>query len=249
MASPALLGLFDAFFRPWMRRQIAAVEITGATDLPDDPARPVLLCPNHVSWWDGFVARDVARLLRPDGSFHVVALERELRARPFLRLLGAVGLEPGSTGSLRALLRRVEALGEGDRRSVLTVFPQGRIWPAFRRPLDFRPGVALLRRALAPCWTVPVAIRVEPLANRRPTVFVSVAEPLGPAWPETDVVEALEARVVDELDALGHFLALHGEEAAEAWPGPRGRLPRALREPTLRRETPARGAIPRPSLN
>lgn len=242
--------LFDLFFRPWMKRRIAAVRIAG---LPraGGPDEPVLLCPNHVTWWDGFVARDVARLLRPGAPFRALVLERELDAHPVLRALGGVGIRPGSVGSVRRAVRRVEALVRSDRRTVFTLFPQGRIWPADRRPLGFRPGIRLFRRVSQPCWTVPVGIRLEPLADARPTVFVSVGRPLGPDVPEGELVERLEQRVAAELDALSWFLSLHGEDAAHAWPGPHGRLPHRPAvgegERRLRRErvVPA----PWPSLN
>ncbi|MGD2071679.1 MAG: lysophospholipid acyltransferase family protein [Gemmatimonadota bacterium] len=216
--------LFDLVFRPWMKRRIAGVKITGLPRV-DEPDQPVLLCPNHVSWWDGFVARDVARLLRPDAPFRALLLERELEAHPVLRPLGGVGVRPGSVASVRGAVRRVEALLRSDRRTVFTVFPQGRIWPADRRPLGFRPGIRLFRRVGGPCWTVPVGIRLEPLADPRPTVFVSVGRPLGSDVPEGELVKRLEARVAAELDALSWFLSLHGEDAVRAWPGPDGRLP------------------------
>jgi len=149
--------VFDAVFAPWMRLHIDRVRISGLENAGEAPSdRPLLICPNHVSWWDGFLIRAVHRRLRPTAPLYSIMLEHELKGRPFLRWLGGLGITPGSVGSLRDLLRTVKRLSANRPDAVFVLFPQGRIYPSHRRPLGFLPGVTAVAEALdAPAWALP----------------------------------------------------------------------------------------------
>ena len=222
--SPLAWRIFGAAFGPRMRLGVRAVRMAGLpATVPD--AQPVLLVSNHVSWWDGFLLRKLQVALRPRGSFHVVMLERELKQRPLLRLLGGVGLSPGSATSLRKLLRELAAARRDQPDRVVLFFPQGRIWPSHRRPLGFQDGVRLVASALAPVTVLPVGLHLEPGQHPAPTAYISLASPLqAGAKPVCHL--ALEAAVQGELDAILGFLSQHGEAAQERWPQPREPLPR-----------------------
>jgi len=219
--SPAALAAFELFFRPWRRRRIHAVRIAG---LPRAlPPVPLLLAASHVSWWDGFTLREVHRLLRPGAPVWTLMSERELRRSRFLRTIGGFGIDPARPASVRAALRFVRARAAERPDATVIVFPQGRIWPAHRRPLGFRRGVEGFARALSPCVVLPVAIHHEPLAAPAPTVFVSAGEPVRVGDGDLDAA-ALEAAVEAESDRILDFLARHGEDAPRRWPGPFDRL-------------------------
>ena len=215
--SPAALGLLDLFFAPWKRGRMRPTLVRG---LPGQlrADRPLLVVANHASWWDGFLLREVRTALRPRAPIYTLMSEAELRRHPFLRRIGAVGIEPGSAASvlraIRLLRRRVAARPD----SVILFFPQGRIWPTHRRPLGFRRGVEAFARQLRPLTVLPVALHIEPLTAAAPTPFLSAGPAIdcdgwvpSPRW--------LEARVEEELDGILDHLAVHGEEAAAAWPG------------------------------
>src|SRR5215218_1733745 len=168
--SPALLGAFELCFRPWRRRRIHATRLAG---LPRDlPRVPLVLAANHVSWWDGFSLREVHRLLRPGAPVYTLMTEGELRRSCFLRSIGGFGIDPGRPASVRGALRFIRARAAERPDATVIVFPQGRIWPAHRRPLGFRRGVEGFARALSPCVVLPLAIHHEPLTASAPTVFV-----------------------------------------------------------------------------
>ena len=219
----AAWGIFDLFFRPWMRHRIHAIRIAGAGELLAAEG-PILICPNHSSWWDGFLVRELQRKVWPKASFHTVMLDEELGLRPFLRFMGAIGLRRGSIGSLRASLRHLNALRERDSAIVVVFFPQGKIWPSFRRPLGFQPGVRLFLEALAPLRVLPLGIHLETGPFPAPVAYLSAGELL--ELDEIDGIEVLERRVEEEVDAIQHFLALHGEHEEKAWPDMRSPLPR-----------------------
>jgi 1-acyl-sn-glycerol-3-phosphate acyltransferase len=227
--SPAAVGAFELLFRRWMRRRVRAVRITGLpASLP--PARPLLLAANHVSWWDGFVLREVQRALRPGAPLYTLMSSAELERLPFFRLLGVVGIDGGSPGTLASALRFLRERLRERPDSVIVLFPQGRIWPSHRRPLGFRPGVELFARRLGPV-VVPVGVHAEPLNAASPTYFASVGEPCAAA-PEAS---GLERSVEAQLDAVLAFLAEHGEDAPRHWPAPHWHL------------APARDPVPEPT--
>jgi 1-acyl-sn-glycerol-3-phosphate acyltransferase len=221
--SPAAVRAFELFFRPWRDARIRTRLAGLPARLPPDV--PLLLAANHVSWWDPFSLREVQRALRPGAPFFTVMLEAELARRPFFRRMGVVGLDPASPASLRACIRQLRRLLDAHPDGSVCFFPQGRIWPSFKRPLGFRPGIGLLARELAPLVILPIGLHVEPLSATRPIVFASAAEPLR-VDDRLDPVD-IEGAVERELDAIQTFLSRHGEDAPRHWPGPHGRLPAA----------------------
>lgn len=216
-----------------------AVHLAGVPGDLRDGREPILVVANHCSWWDGFLVRELHRRLRPGSPFLTVMLEEQLRRHPFLRLLGGIGLVPGSTASLRGVMRTLEGLRQRDPGLLVLLFPQGRLWPAHRRPLDFRPGIRGVRRALGPSWVLPVGIHLSPGARPGQEAWISVGEPVHPEDPGGSDPVAMEARVTAELDAVLGFLSRWGEEAVHRWPGEGGRLERAPAAPA--REAPGRG--------
>lgn len=213
------VAAFEFVFRPWMRRRIHQIRMAG---VPRDLAldRPLLLAANHVSWWDGFVLREVQRTLRPAAPLYTVMSRTELDRFPFFRRLGVIGVDPSSSASITRALRFLEARVAERPDAVAAFFPQGRIWPSHRRPLGFQRGVELFGRCLDG-WVLPTALHVEPLNTPAPTAFVSMGEPLHGSG--LDVTE-LESAVAAELDAVLGFLGQHGEDTPRQWPRT---LPRA----------------------
>lgn len=208
---------FELAFRPWMRRRLDGVHVRGAGNAAWVPAMPLLLVANHVSWWDGFLLREVHRRVRPGAPLHVVMSARELRRHPYLGLLGAVPLERTRVGPRRlldALAARVDAHPE----AVLGYFPQGRLWPSHRRPLEFSRGAAWLAGRLSPLAVVPVGLHLQPLARPAPAAFVSVGRPFV-AREEVDPCR-LEREVTGLLNGILDHVAEHGEDAALRWGEP-----------------------------
>lgn len=221
--SPRALAAFELFFLPWMRRRVRAVRVAGLPHaLPDGV--PLLLVANHVSWWDGFVLREIHRRLRPSAPLYTVMLDRELRRLPWFRRLGAVGLDPESPISVAHLLRDLRARRRERPDCVVAFFPQGRIWPSHRRPLGFRGGVEAFARHLAPAVVLPVGLHMEPLSHPSPTLLASVGEPLLPG-EEPVAAPELERRVEGEIDRILAFAARHGERLPERWPSAGEPLP------------------------
>lgn len=213
--SPRVWAGFELVFRPWMRRRLDGIHVRGLEGAAWIPGElPVLLLANHVSWWDGFLLREVHRSLRPDAPLHVVMSEAELRRIRVFQWMGAVPLSTGPLGA-RSLLRDMADHLARRPDAVLGFFPQGRIGSAHRRPLGFRRGGAWLARQLAPLAVVPVGLHLEPLTRPGPAAFVSVGSPV--IVRGTVDTERLEAMVTAEVDRILECTSRYGEDAPRLW--------------------------------
>jgi 1-acyl-sn-glycerol-3-phosphate acyltransferase len=204
-----------------MSRRISGVSITGLDfDVPRD--RPIICVANHTSWWDGFLLMEIRHKLRPNAPFHSVMLASQLRKAPFLRQIGAIGIDPSSPQSVLSVKTELQARLKDRPDSFVFYFPQGRIWPSRRRPLGFKRGIELFIEWLGDATVLPVGIHIEPLNRASPRAFLSVGKPI-----DSDLRPAagdLERAVEMELDRILEFLDHHGEDAASEWPHVNSRL-------------------------
>lgn len=225
---PGIWRGFELFFHPWLRRKLHGIHLAGLPrpEALPDPALPLVLVANHVSWFDGFLLREVQRRVRPQAPLYTVMLESELKNNRVLRALGGVGFDPERPMGLRRVVRGLAAYpdrvsrGSSSAAPVVAFFPQGRIYPSFREPLGFRPGVRLVIRGLAPCTVLGVGMHLEPGNTVAPCAFLHLAPPLTiRSAEEAPGPEALEAGVASALSRIHRHLRTYGEAAAEAWPG------------------------------
>jgi 1-acyl-sn-glycerol-3-phosphate acyltransferase len=218
--TPFALAGFELFFRPWLFSRVRIAPFA----LPDLPSGiPAVLVANHTSWWDPFVLREMHRQMRR-GPLYTVMLESELGQRPFFRRIGVVGIEPSSVASVRSTVRTLRHRLRSHPEACLTYFPQGRIWPATRRPLGFLRGIELFVSHLAPVAVVPIGIRLEALNSTRPTIFTLPGAPS--VYEDGKGLAAhLEAATEGLLDTIADHLERHGEAALENWPPSADRAP------------------------
>lgn len=211
--SPLAARMFEMVFLPMRGLRLGRLHFLNLPEaLP--PGRPVLLVGNHVSNWDGFMFREIQRSLKPQWPIYSVMLEEELRRYPMIRLLGGIGMRPTSAASVATCLRRVAALRRRDPDFFLSYFPQGRIYPSFKRPLQFRAGIDLFIRALAPLTLLPVGLHMEPLRGLAPSFLVSVGRPMRVDKP-SPVHRVVEDLVQAETDKIHALLCRHGEDFAD----------------------------------
>lgn len=222
------MHLFEWFFRPWMHHRLGGIYITGLPRaLPVDEG--VLLAANHVSWWDGFLLREVQRRSGNKGPLVTMMDAHELRRFPFFRFLGVAGLRP-TVAATRDALRQVAAM-RARGPLWLSFFPQGRIWPSWKRPLGFRGGVVRFAETLAPAIVLPVGLHVEPLTKEKPTAFAAVGQPLHITGGTPLDVGVLEAHVETAVTFIHRHLAKYGEAALQHWPGMYEPLPAHSSDP------------------
>ncbi|MEO6098062.1 MAG: 1-acyl-sn-glycerol-3-phosphate acyltransferase [Fibrobacteria bacterium] len=211
--NPLAARMFETVFLPMRGLRLGGLHFLNLPEtLP--PGRPVLLVGNHVSNWDGFMFREIQRRLKPKWPIYSVMLEEELRRYPFLRLMGGMGMRPGSPASVASCLRRVAALRARTPDFFLSFFPQGRIYPSFKKPLQFHAGVDLFIRAMAPLTLLPAGLHMEPLRGLAPSFLVSLGRPMRVDKPSA-IHRVLEDLVQAQTDKLHALLCRHGEDFAE----------------------------------
>jgi 1-acyl-sn-glycerol-3-phosphate acyltransferase len=203
---PWFVALVRRYVRRTLARRFDGVFVDGVEDVARvADARPVLLCANHVSWWDSFVLVLLDERLGTDGF--ALMDEVNLARLPFFRLLGVLPLAVRGGADARRQLDDAATVLDRPRRA-LWIFPQGRQRAAHIRPLAFKPG---LRRLAAQAQThgavvVPVAIAYPWRRAPTPSVVVRLGKPIEPrATPDEQLPSVVEARVavlLDELDAV-----------------------------------------------
>ncbi len=209
--------ILDALIRPSLRRSFCGLFLRGG--VPKIPSeRPLLIVSNHMSWWDAFLILELQRVLRPGAPIFTIALEETLRQHPFLGRVGLIPLNPSDSLSFRRVLKAVTERISSFSRSgskgpapIIVFFPQGKIRPAWASPLGFRDGIALLARALPRGLILPLGMIIEPLNQKRPSVWLKCGEPL-----ESDQIRSsdeLEAAVQGQLQFLLEGLRAEGEAA------------------------------------
>lgn len=210
---PWFKGLVRRYARRTMGRRLAGVVVDGLEATRAAAARgPIVVVPNHLSWWDTFAMVVVDEALGTHGRAYMD--EANLRRLPFF---GAIGALPLDLENPRVALRQLKA-GRALLRApgdAVWVFPQGRERPSWTRPLGFQRGwTRLLPDAhIDPSTGVETTVQVVPAAMV--LGFVGRPEPLlalhllppRPVARGADVdVDALEAEVTDAVDALHtHF--------------------------------------------
>jgi len=246
--SPLVWRAFDAGFAVFRRLFIRGTRVGGRWPAAPDGV-PLLLVANHVSWWDGFLLREIQREVRRHAAFHTVVVEHQIAAHPMLGRLGGVPVDPSTPASVLRMLRTLRSLRAHDPDTVFSYFPQGRIWPTSRRPLELRRGIEAVTRVLAPIRVVPIGIHIEPLVAVRPTPLLWLGEPLDVSRGDTLPRDVLEDRLARSLDEIRLRLDEWGEDVLTEWPdaripaASRGSVqeaePRSLSEPPPTRSTPS----------
>lgn len=168
---------------------------------------PMIICANHTSWWDGYVAALVERLLHIDG--YLMVEEAQLSRYFFFTWIGCFSVNrQDARSALQSLQYAIKLLKERPGRMVW-LFPQGEIFSNDRRPLVFFTGAAYIARATCPAHLYPLAIRIEFLAEQRPALFISLGKPMLVSPEEAkepgflkSYTRRLEECVTAELDQL-----------------------------------------------
>jgi 1-acyl-sn-glycerol-3-phosphate acyltransferase len=172
--------IFSRFWRWYIRNSLrghfADVRLAVPQSLPTQT--PMLWHATHVSFWDGYLALEVARFLGLE--YRVMMLEENLKKFSFLRYAGAFGLERGTArGALESLRYAATELHNPIPRAVL-LFPSGEIGSPHQRPLAFESGIATLASLAAKQQEVlvcPLAIRLEHGEKEKPQAFLRFGQP------------------------------------------------------------------------
>lgn len=141
------------------------------------PGLPVLLLPNHFSWWDGFFVQRIWKACFPGRNIRLMMLEEQLRKYPFFRHTGCFSIEPRHPrGIVESLSYARNALTP---ENLLVVYPQGELQPYAIPNMICKPGIErLLHNAPAGALCIPVVICIHYAEEELPYVIGRWGEPL-----------------------------------------------------------------------
>lgn len=197
--------VFAAYNRNLLARRFEGLRAAGLEGLRGRARDAgLLLYANHSSWWDGLAAFQLGRACGLDQ--YVMMEERQLRARPLFRRLGAFSVERASAREAARSVGYAANLLRADANRAVWIFPQGATLPNDTRPLGFYTGAARVVGRAGLAYAAPVAFRYEFLGDFRPEAFARVGPPerfeAGPHFDAKQLTARLAetlARTLEEL--------------------------------------------------
>jgi chlorobactene lauroyltransferase len=157
-------AIWSHFARVWLR-------VEGPIPAPADG--PLIFYLNHPSWWDGYMALVLNRMVLGN-RFQAFCMmdERELRRYRFFTWIGAFSVNRQDARSAMDSVAYISRLLAARPDRALAIFPQGEITPNDRRPLMMFSGMARVAQRAGGATLWPVALRYEFRGQQRPEVFI-----------------------------------------------------------------------------
>ena len=104
-----------------------------------DPDLPLLLLPNHSTWWDGFFVYALNKKIL-HRKLYLMMLEKQLRNFSFFSKVGAYSIDPGSLSGVKNSIQYTTRILSEEKDTMICLFAQGVLSPWFKRPLEFQRG-------------------------------------------------------------------------------------------------------------
>jgi 1-acyl-sn-glycerol-3-phosphate acyltransferase len=194
---------------------ISGIERFAPWENSGTASEPLIIVANHSSWWDAILPIVISRGARHHEGYGL--MERaQLDRYGFFRQLGILPIDRDNPRRALATLGEIAAMMRGERR-VLWIFPQGRIVPNDRRPIEVESGTARLIRMIGDCSIVPVAFRYEMGREELPAAYIRIGEVGRIAGDAMPSLAELNDRLVSTITA--NLDGLREEMSAESFPG------------------------------
>ena len=117
--------LFQFYIFRLLKKHFHAFHLLG--EIPKiDPNIPVILIPNHSTWWDGFFFYLLNRKLFKR-TIYLMMLESQLSKYHFFSKVGAYSVAPENPKKILQSLRYTIGLlkKHTDKKPIICIFPQG----------------------------------------------------------------------------------------------------------------------------
>lgn len=197
--------VFHIYVMRLMKRHFHVFHLFG--NLPrHDPDLPLLLIPNHSTWWDGFFVYLLNEEILKRETY-LMMLDRQLAKYKFFARIGAFGITPGNRRNVRETLNyTVELLQKSN--VMITMFPQGILLPWGKRPLNFKKGIEAIIQLYGKSINIlPLAIRAEYGGEQRAEVFFKFGENVvvdAQSFQGIKWLEEIELNLLDDIAARIH---------------------------------------------
>lgn len=193
--------IFQIYVMRLMKRHFHGFHLFGNLPYPNSDF-PLLLIPNHSTWWDGFFVYLLNdQILKR--NHYLMMLDRQLAKYKFFSRIGAFGITPGDNKNVRESLNYTVDLLQ-IRNVMITIFPQGVLLPWGKRPLNFKKGIeSIVHRYNKPINILPLAIRAEYGSEQRADVFFQFGENYivdGQSFHGVKWLEEAELNLLNDLE-------------------------------------------------
>ena len=167
--------IFKHYLNGLFNRHFFAIHLL--TPVPDfDREKPLLLLPNHSTWWDGFFIYLLNKKVLKR-KIYLMMLEEQLKQNRFFRLLGTYSIKLDTIKDVKESLNyTIDLLNKEQEPPLVCFFPQGELQAWHERPLIFKRGLELILKNVTTkinlCY---LGIRIEYLGEQRPEVFLQIS--------------------------------------------------------------------------
>lgn len=197
--------LFSIYNRNLLQRKFNSLQIQNLEELKNaDKNLPLIIYANHSSWWDGLIIFELLKSKKFDS--YVLMEEKQLKKYRLFQKIGAFSIvRENSREAIKSLGYAIETLNAGKNKTLL-IFPQGKIYPNDKRPLEFFGGLAFIINKLKNCTSIPCSIRFEFLGNFKPDIFVkfgnSIIHNKDAKTKRIKLTEQFKSELTQNLDSL-----------------------------------------------
>lgn len=163
---------FGIYIRGQFRKHFHAFHLLGTEPMVDENL-PLILVPNHSSWWDGFFVYHLNKTFF-QRKLYLMMLESQLKRYPFFQKLGAFSIDQKNPKKiLDSLKYSTLSLKMEGNNCLLTIFPQGELLPDYAA-LKLNNGLEkVISWYGAKLNVLPLSMKIIHLKEQRPQFFFS----------------------------------------------------------------------------
>lgn len=142
-------------------------------EVPDvKDGETVIFCPNHFSWWDGFLIDRIYRSFYRKKKFYIMMLEEQLKKLWFFGKLGAYSINQTNPRSIIDTIKYTKAIIRGEE-AFIAIYPQGEYQQVDPEKIKLKRGLIKIVNGLDDkLKIVPIAFDFKSGEEKLPKIYV-----------------------------------------------------------------------------
>lgn len=166
--------IFDPYINRLIKKSFSNFYLVNS--LPEINSDSSLIeTPNHISWWDGFFI-DFINRKKINRKMYLMMLESSLKKYWFFKKVGAYSIDPDNPRSIVETVKYTNEILNNTRNFVVT-YPQGKIEPFEKRPVDLKEGLKLfIKDSTDKKLVLPVGFKIQFYNEKKPAVICRFGE-------------------------------------------------------------------------
>ncbi len=161
---------FDIYLNKLLRSKFSNFYLMN-TPPKIDSKLPLVITPNHFSWWDGFFI-DFLNTKLIKKYFHIMMLEHQLDKYWFFKYLGAYSINQQNPKSITETANYTKEILH-DEKNLTVIYPQGKIEAYDSRPVSLKQGLKYFLKDVSPDVNVLiVSFKIQFAEDKNPFIAV-----------------------------------------------------------------------------